>query len=153
MTKAIEQWFDELEGRYCDGTLNDAGADLSHRCGEFMMRAAIPLVALVGKETQEIVDFCVWVGKYAHYTMCRLFGKSTQMNIDNAKQLLYGCQDRRKTSQPILDLLNDTFTLEQFKDMRRRYGLYSNVRPLITYYIKMGRLKRLGRGVYRKVMV
>ena len=118
-----------------------------------MMRAAIPLVALEGKETKEIVDFCVWVGKYAHYTMCRLFGKSTQMNIDNAKQLLYGCQDRRRTSQPILDLLNDTFTLEQFKDMRRRYGLYSNVRPLITYYIKMGRLKRLGRGVYRKVKV
>ena len=153
MKKAIEHWYDELEARYHDGEMSDAGADLSHRCGEFMMRAAIPLVALEGRETKEIVDFCVWVGRYAHYTMCRLFGKSTQMNIDNAKQLLYGCQDRRKTSQPILDLLNDTFTLEQFKDMRRRYGLYSNVRPLITYYIKMGRLKRLGRGVYRKVMV
>ena len=153
MKKAIEHWYDELEARYHDGEMSDAGADLSHRCGEFMMRAAIPLVALEGRETKEIVDFCVWVGRYAHYTMCRLFGKSTQMNIDNAKQLLYGCQDRRKTSLPILDLLNDTFTLEQFKEMRRRYGLYSNVRPLITYYIKIGRLKRLGRGVYRKLKV
>ena len=153
MTKAIEQWFDELEGRYCDGTLNDAGADLSHRCGEFMMRAAIPLVALVGKETQEIVDFCVWVGKYAHYTMCRLYGKSIQTNLEDAERLLNDCQDKRKTSEPLLNLLNDTFTLKQIKDLRKRNGLYANVRPLLTFYIKKGKIMRLGRGIYRKLHV
>ena len=54
--RAIGSWFDELEQRYNDGQLTEAEADLSHRCGEFMMRAAIPLVALYGKETNEIVN-------------------------------------------------------------------------------------------------
>jgi hypothetical protein len=153
MKKAIEHWYDELEARYHDGEMSDAGADLSHRCGEFMMRAAIPLVALEGRETREIVDFCMWVGRYAHYTMCRLYGKSTQMNIDEAAQMLNGCQDKRKTNEPLMNLLNDTFTLKQIKDLRKRNGLYANVRPLLTFYIKKGKIMRLGRGIYRKLHV
>ena len=150
-TKAIGQWFDELEYRYNEGMLSEAEADLSHRCGEFIMRAAIPLVALEGRETREIVDFCVWVGRYAHYTMCRLYGKSTQMNIDEAAQMLNGCQDKRKTNEPLMNLLNDTFTLKQIKDLRERNGLHANVRPLLTSYIKKGKIMRLARGIYRKI--
>ena len=150
-TKAIGQWFDELEYRYNEGMLTEAEADLSHRCGEFIMRAAIPLVALEGRETREIVDFCVWVGRYAHYTMCRLYGKSTQMNIDEAVQMLNGCQDKRKTNEPLMNLLNDTFTLKQIKDLRERNGLHANVRPLLTSYIKKGKIMRLARGIYRKI--
>jgi hypothetical protein len=153
MKKAIERWFDELEYRYSVGELDEAGADLSHRCGEFMMRAAIPLVALEGRETREIVDFCVWVGRYAHYTMCRLYGKSTQMNIDNDRQLLNGCQDRRKTNEPLLKLLNDTFTLSEIVEVRKSHGIVSNVRPLITSYLDKGKIMRLGRGIYRKLKV
>ena len=150
-TKAIGQWFDELEYRYNEGMLTEAEADLSHRCGEFIMRAAIPLVALEGRETREIVDFCMWVGRYAHYTMCRLDGKSTQMNIDEAAQMLNGCQDKRKTNEPLMNLLNDTFTLKQIKDLRERNGLHANVRPLLTSYIKKGKIMRLARGIYRKI--
>ena len=150
-TKAIGQWFDELEYRYNEGMLSEAEADLSHRCGEFIMRAAIPLVALEGRETREIVDFCMWVGRYAHYTMCRLYGKSTQMNIDEAAQMLNGCQDKRKTNEPLMNLLNDTFTLKQIKDLRERNGLHANVRPLLTSYIKKGKIMRLARGIYRKI--
>ena len=150
-TKAIGQWFDELEYRYNEGMLSEAEADLSHRCGEFIMRAAIPLVALEGRETREIVDFCVWVGRYAHYTMCRLYGKSTQMNIDEAAQMLNGCQDKRKTNEPLMNLLNDTFTLKQIKDLRERNGLHANVRPLLTSYIKKGKIMRVARGIYRKI--
>ena len=150
-TKAIGQWFDELEYRYNEGMLTEAEADLSHRCGEFIMRAAIPLVALEGRETREIVDFCMWVGRYAHYTMCRLYGKSTQMNIDEAAQMLNGCQDKRKTNEPLMNLLNDTFTLKQIKDLRERNGLHANVRPLLTSYIKKGKIMRLARGIYRKI--
>ena len=43
--RAIGEWFDSLEERYNDGLLTEAEADLSHRCGEFMLRAAIPLIA------------------------------------------------------------------------------------------------------------
>ena len=151
-TKAIENWFDELEVRYNDGLLTDAEADLSHRCGEFMMRAAIPLVALYGKETREIVDFCCWVGEFAHYTMCRLFGHSVQKNIESACELIKRSADGRKTAQPILNFLPSTFTLKQFKEMRLKNGQAANVKQLLAHYVKRGILERVGKGQYRKTL-
>ena len=150
-TKAIGEWFDELEVRYNDGFLTDAEADLSHRCGEFMMRTAIPLVAYYGKETKEIVDFARWVGEYAHYTMCRLYGRSVQKNIENAYQLIKLSADGRKTAEPILSLLPDTFSLKDFKEVRIKNGQSSNVRQILWRYTKAGVLQSLGRGQYRKV--
>ena len=149
-TKAIENWFDELEVRYNDGLLTDAEADLSHRCGEFMMRAAIPFVALYGKETREIVGFAKWVGDYAHYTMCRLFGHSVQQNIESAHQLINECKDHRKTAEPILNLLPETFSLKQFKEAREKQGQSSNIKSLIHLYVKKGKLVKVGKGQYKK---
>jgi hypothetical protein len=149
-SKAIEGWFDELEVRYNDGLLTDAEADLSHRCGEFMMRTAIPLVAMYGTETREIVDFARWVGDFAHYTMCKLFGHSVQKNIESAYQLIKQNTDARKTAEPILNLLPDVFTLKQFKELRLKNGQAANVKQLLSHYVKRGKLERLGKGQYRK---
>ena len=150
-TKAIGDWFDELEVRYNDGLLTDAEADLSHRCGEFMMRAAIPLVAYYGKETKEIVDFARWVGEYAHYTMCRLYGRSVQKNIENAYQLIKRSADGRKTAEPILSLMPETFSLKDFKEVRIRNGQSANVKQILAHYVKKGMLERVGKARYRKV--
>ena len=150
-TKAIGDWFDELEVRYNDGLLTDAEADLSHRCGEFIMRTAIPLVAYYGKETKEIVDFARWVGEYAHYTMCRLYGRSVQKNIENAYQLIKRSADGRKTAEPILSQLPKTFTLKEFKEVRVKNGQSTNVKSLLNMYVKNGTLERLGKGNYRKL--
>jgi hypothetical protein len=149
-TKAIGEWFDELEVRYNDGLLTDAEADLSHRCGEFMMRTAIPLVAYYGKETKEIVDFARWVGEYAHYTMCRLYGRSVQKNIESAYQLIKRSADGRKTAEPILSLMPETFTLKEFKEVRIRNGQSANVKQILAHYVKKGMLERVGKAKYRK---
>ncbi len=150
-TKAIGEWFDELEMRYNDGLLTDAEADLSHRCGEFMMRTAIPLVAMYGKETPEIIAFVRWVGEFAHYTMCRLFGHSVQQNIESAYELIKRSADGRKTAEPILKLMPETFTLKQFKEIRMEHGQSSNVKVLLHKYVKKGIIERLEKGKYRKV--
>lgn len=152
MTKAIENWFDELEVRYNDGLLTDAEADLSHRCGEFMMRAAIPLVALYGEESSEIVAFAKWVGEFAHYTMCRLFGHSVQQNIESAYQLIRQNADGRKTAEPILKLLPETFSLKQFKEIRERNGQSANVKNLLNRYVRSGKLERVGKAMYKKCL-
>ena len=136
-TKAIENWFDELEVRYNDGLLTDAEADLSHRCGEFMMRAAIPFVALYGKETKEIVGFAKWVG---------------EQNIESANHLINECKDHRKTAEPILNLLPETFSLKQFKEAREKQGQSSNIKSLIHLYVKKGKLVKVGKGQYRKTL-
>lgn len=148
--RAIGQWFDELEERYNDGLLTDAEADLSHRCGEFMLRAAIPLVALYGSETKEIVDFCRWVGEMAHYSMCRIFGHRVQKDIADANEILSQRLDPRKTAEPLLDKMPGVFTVKQFKEMRVKEGQSPEVRMLLSRYCKNGKLERVGRGVYRK---
>ena len=148
--RAIGQWFDELEERYNDGQLTEAEADLSHRCGEFMLRAAIPLIALYGKETKEIVDFCRWVGETAHYAMCRIFGLRVQKDITSANELLTQHLDARKTAEPLLDKMPAVFTVQQFKDMRVRDGQSPKVKMLLSRYCRNGKLLRLSKGVYRK---
>lgn len=151
--RAIGSWFDELEQRYNDGQLTEAEADLSHRCGEFMMRAAIPLVALYGKETNEIVNFARWVGETAHYNMCRIFGQRVQNNILDSEELINAKTDHRKTAEPILDMMPQVFTAKQFADERVKLGQSSNVKVLLHNYCKANKIKRVGRGLYERLKV
>lgn len=151
--RAIGSWFDELEQRYNDGQLTEAEADLSHRCGEFMMRAAIPLVALYGKETNEIVNFARWVGETAHYNMCRIFGQRVQNNILDSEELINAKTDHRKTAEPILNNLPEIFTVRQFQDERVKAGQSAIVKNIIHYYIGKGLIKRVSRGVYKRLKV
>ena len=148
--RAIGSWFDELEQRYNDGQLTEAEADLSHRCGEFMMRAAIPLVALYGKETNEIVNFARWVGETAHYNMCRIFGQRVMNNILDSEELVNAKIDYRKTAEPLLDQLPQTFTIKQFQDVRVKAGQSPTVKQLLSRYCHSGKLKKISRGVYQK---
>ena len=150
MNRAIGQWFDKLEERYNDGQLTEAEADLSHRCGEFMLRAAIPLVALYGHETKEIVDFCRWVGETAHYAMCRIFGHRVQNDITSANEMLAARLDARKTAEPLLDKMPTVFTIRQFKEQRVKDGQSPEVKMLLSRYCRNGKIARIGRGVYRK---
>ena len=150
MNRAIGQWFDKLEERYNDGQLTEAEADLSHRCGEFMLRAAIPLVALYGHETKEIVDFCRWVGETAHYAMCRIFGHRVQKDITSANEMLAARLDARKTAEPLLDKMPTVFTIRQFKEQRVKDGQSPEVKMLLSRYCRNGKIARIGRGVYRK---
>lgn len=148
--RAIIQWYDELEERYNNGELTEAEADLSHRCGEFILRAAIPLIALYGKETKEIVDFARWVGETAHYTMCRIFGLRVQRDINTANEILSAPMDGRKTAEPLLNRLPEIFTTQQLKETRMREGQSPEVKVLLSRYCKSGKVVRIGRGVYRK---
>lgn len=151
--RMIGQWFDSLEQRYNDGQLTEAEADLSHRCGEFMMRAAIPLVALYGKETNAIVDFARWVGETAHYTMCRIFGQRVMNNILDSEELVNAKIDHRKTAEPLLEKLPEVFTIKQFQEERVKAGQSPTVKQILSHYCHSGKLKKLSRGVYQKSKV
>ena len=146
----IGEWFDSLEVRYNDGQLTEAEADLSHRCGEFMLRAAIPLVALYGQETKEIVDFCRWVGETAHYNLCHIFGPRVQRDLLSSEKLLADTSDARRTVVPLLNKMADVFTVKELQEQRRKDGQSDYVRMLLSRYCKNGKLIRIGRGVFRK---
>ena len=149
--KMIGKWFDDLEVRYNNGEITEAEADLSARVGEHMMRAAIPLVALEGKESKEMLEFIKWVGDIAYYNLCWIFGHSVQKNLDEAKEMMGSHKDLRKTAEPILDKLPNVFTLQQMKDLRRELGQSENCNMLLKRYVESGKLKHLDRGVYQKI--
>jgi hypothetical protein len=149
--KLIGKWFDDLEVRYNNGEITEAEADLSARVGEHMMRAAIPLVALEGKESKEMLEFIKWVGDIAYYNLCWIFGHSVQKNLDEAKEMMGSHKDLRKTAEPILQRLPNVFTLQQMKDLRRELGQSENCNMLLKRYVESGKLKHLDRGVYQKV--
>lgn len=151
MNQAIGKWYDELEERYNDGDLTDAEADLSHRCGEFMLRTAIPLIALYGKETKEIIDYSVWVGRMAFYNMCYIFGHRVQQNLNESNKLLSGRNDNRKTAEPLLNSLPAIFTVKQIQELRINNGQSPDVKMLLSRYCKSGKLERIGKGVYQQL--
>ena len=148
--KLIGKWFDDLEVRYNNGEITEAEADLSARVGE-QMRAAIPLVALEGKESKEMLEFIKWVGDIAYYNLCWIFGHSVQKNLEEAKEMMGSHKDLRKTAEPILQRLPNVFTLQQMKDLRRELGQSENCNMLLKRYVESGKLKHLDRGVYQKV--
>jgi len=76
-----------------------------------------------------------------------------QKNIESAYQLIKQSADGRKTAEPILNLLPETFTLKQFKEIREKNGQSGNVKLLLHRYVKAGKLERVGKGQYKKCLV
>ena len=149
--KVIEKWYDDLEERYNNGELTEAEADLSARVGEHMMRAAIPLVALEGKESKELLEFVRWVGDIAFYNLCWIFGHGVQKNLEEAKEMMGSHQDLRKTAEPLLDKLPKVFTIKQMSDVRVNAGQSEDCYMLLSRYVKNKKIRRMDRGVYQKI--
>ena len=149
--KMIGKWFDDLEVRYNNGEITEAEADLSARVGEHMMRAAIPLVALEGKESKEMLEFIKWVGDIAYYNLCWIFGHSVQKNLEEAKEMMGSHKDLRKTAEPILDKLPNIFTIKQMSDVRVNVGQSEDCYMLLSRYVKNKKIRRMDRGVYQKI--
>ena len=149
--KVIEKWYDDLEERYNNGELTEAEADLSARVGEHMMRAAIPLVALEGKESKELLEFIRWVGDIAFYNLCWIFGHCVQKNLDEAKEMMGSHQDLRKTAEPLFDKLPKIFTIKQMSDVRVNAGQSEDCYMLLSRYVKNKKIRRMDRGVYQKI--
>ena len=148
--KLIGKWFDDLEVCYNNGEITEAEADLSARVGEHMMRAAIPLVALEGKESKEMLEFIKWVGDIAYYNLCWIFGHSVQKNLEEAKEMMGSHKDLRKTAEPLLDKLPNIFTVKQMSELRVSEGQSEDCYMLLSRYVKSKKIIRLQKGVYQK---
>ena len=151
--KMIQEWYNELEERYAEGTMTEAEADLSHRVGQFMQRAAIPFVALYGEEQKEVIDLVRWLGDFAYYNICHIFASRVAQDLKESEQMLQRQADGRITAEPLLNHMPDIFTLQQFREERIRQGQSSEVKVLLSRYCKSGKIERIEKGVYRKLKV
>ena len=146
--KMVTDWYHELEERYNEGLISDAEADLSHRIGQDMQRAALPIVALEETETKEIIGFCRWIGDTAYANICRIFSSRVQQDMAANEELIRKGQDRRRKGESILSRMPETFTIQQFQEERERQGMSGDCRMLLSRYCNSGRITRVARGVY-----
>lgn len=151
--KMIQQWYDDLEERYNDGLLTEAEADLSHRVGQFMQRAAIPFVALYGEEQRDVIDLVRWLGDFAYYNVCHIFATRVSRDMKESQEMLRPCTDARITAEPLLSLMPEIFTVQQFREERIRQGQSGEVKMILSRYCRKGKIKRMEKGVYRKFKV
>ena len=151
--KMIQAWYDELEERYNDGELTEAEADLSHRVGQFMQRAAIPFVALYGEEQKEVIDLGRWLGDFAYYNICHIFATRVSQDIKESEQMLQQNVNERPTVEPLLNRMPSIFTIKQFREERIRQGQSGEVKMILSRYCKKGKIERIGIGMYRNLKV
>ena len=149
--KMICDWYDALEERYSDGLLTEAEADLSHRVGQFMQRAAIPFYALLGEERKEVVDLVHWLGDFAYYNICHIFASRVTEDMKESEKMLQARTDKRITAEPLLSLMPEIFTIQQLREERIRQGQCPEVKVLLHRYCKKGKVARLETGVYRNL--
>ena len=147
--KMIQQWYDELEERYNDGELTEAEADLSHRVGQFMQRAAIPFLALYGEEHKEVTDLVRWIGDFSYYNICHIFASRVTQDMKESEQMLQHRVGERVTAEPLLSRMPAVFTIQQFREERLRQGQSGDVRMILSRYCKKGKIERMGKGIYR----
>jgi hypothetical protein len=150
--KVVKEWYNALEEKYNDGLLTEAEANLSHRIGQFMMRAAIPFVALTGEENREMLEYIKWLGDYVYYNICYIFSSRVAEDMMESQKLLSQHTDNRITAEPLLNLMPETFTIAMFQEVRLRHGQGSEVRALLGRWVKKGKLKRLEQGVFQKIV-
>jgi len=148
--KMICAWYDALEERYSDGELTEAEADLSHRVGQFMQRAAIPFVALYEEEQKEVIELVRWLGDFAYYNICHIFASRVAQDMKESEQMLQKNVGKRITAEPLLELMPEIFTIQQLREERLRLGQNADVKMLLSRYCKKGRILRVDKGVYRK---
>ena len=149
--KMIQQWYDELEERYNDGELTEAEADLSHRVGQFMQRAAIPFLALYEEEQKDVLELVRWLGDFAYYNICHIFASRVAQDMKESEQMLQA-RDARITAEPLLSLMPEVFTIQQFKEERLRQGQCGEAKTLLSRYAKKGKVERVEKGVYRNLI-
>ncbi len=149
--KMIQGWYDELEERYNDGELTEAEADLSHRVGQFMQRAAIPFLALYDEELKEVLDLVRWLGDFAYYNICHIFASRVAEDMRESEEMIQNRIDRRVTAEPLLRLMPEIFTMQQFREERIHQGQSPDARSLLSRYCKKGKVQRLEKGVYRNL--
>ena len=150
--KMIYEWFDMLEERYSDGEVSEAEADLSHRVGQFMQRAAIPFVALYEEEQKEVIELVRWLGDFAYYNICHIFASRVTQDMKESEKMLQTSMDARVTVEPLLNLMPEIFTIQQFREERIRQGQSPDVKTLLHRYAKKGKIQYVEKGVYRNMM-
>ncbi len=149
--EVVRQWYADLEEKYNNGLISEAEADLSHRVGQHMMRAAIPFVALYGEEQPEMLQYIRWLGDYVYYNICYIFSSRVAADMKESERLLTQQLDRRKTVLPLLQEMPEVFTTEQFIQARIARGQSANVRTQLSRYVDDGKLERLRDGLFKKI--
>ena len=152
--KLVSELLDEFDQQYQDGEISDGEAELTHRIGQIIMRASLALCALYNEETQEILNFVEWLGRFSYYQLCKLFAQRVQKDKEEANRLMNNPCDKRATSLAVLEVMPQVFTKQEFIAERERRGLSTDrdtIKKTLGRWVKRGIITKIGKGLYEKV--
>ena len=118
-TATVVAFLKKWEALHEAGQLTWTEGMMVRRVGQHIMRAAMPYVALFGKETPEVINYINWLGDYVYYYQLQLFAED-QARIDAENQRLLGRQYDNRTTQTggviyTFDIGTE-FTWQEFRD-------------------------------------
>jgi len=144
INKAIEQW-DESKRQEVLETLSESLDTFRRRSALNGFRAGMLAYKLCGnEETDEAVNFAVWVAERCLYYQMKLFGSRLEALNNGQHVVAYGCNVR------YLQELSSEFTKEEFVNLRIANGQNTDVRYIISRWVKEGKVVKIGRNLWRK---
>jgi hypothetical protein len=125
---------------------NEAFETLSFRANLIAYHKAMLLYIMEGKQwSEEIAAFMRWCEEYDLWCKMRFFGAQLTMLMHQQTTL------RRYGPKNMLDLLPDTFTREQLKEVRRSQGLDENPKNMLNSWMIRNLIERSSdAGTYKK---
>lgn len=83
----VLEWEEEQGKRLECGELTMADMQSFTRIGQMMLRAALSLVAIHGKESKVIIDFVKWLGETAWFNSRKFFGKRIAEDLKQQQEM------------------------------------------------------------------
>ena len=123
----------EENRQYSALTDDDAYRELSYRATLSAFKRGMVLYILNGRKwTREIEDFVRWSFHYDMWCKMWIFGEKMRRAMDLDKAVMV--PGRRN----LMELLSDTFTLDDLNIVRRAQGMKGDSRPLLRKWIQRG---------------
>lgn len=124
---------------------DDIYQDLAHRAVTIAyLKAMVLYIAHDMTWTEEIAEFAEWSLQYDLWCKSHFFAE--QVKEEKAKEVV----KKRRGRQNLLELLPDSFTLDEAADIRKQQGMTDSPRPMLNLWIYRGYIEQDATGRYVK---
>ena len=145
LNKAIEEWDEGKRQEYLK-TLRPAVDVFRRRSALNGFRAGMLAYSLAGhQETQEVIDFALWVAERCLYYQMKLYGNQVDALYGDTSETT--CQGR---NADLLSQLGKEFTKEELVNLRISNGQSPQVKMVIHRLKKEGMIEKIAPNLWRK---
>lgn len=148
-SEALEGWLEEKRQLFLD-TQRPAIETYRRRAAAMGFRAAMLAFALCNhQDSDEVVELALWVAERALAAHLQLFGEHTDVVVEQGVAKMH----RNSSTMRLLSELPAEFTKQQVENLRIEHGQSADVRMVLHRWEKNGKVEKVCKDVYRKIIV